>query len=912
MTRLCSFPTRYYFVFGALILSFSHYLAAVYLPVTDTEETYRFLEPIHYLLYGTGKQTWENCSYFGLCGYLFSLIYAIPVLLRYRVLPLVLTRLFSVFGGIFGIPFASYVIRWIGQPPRSVDVYFFQRVAYGQVACLAELFFLSSIHSAYTVAVPGHGIHTSLIALGILVTSSSIPHAAVSALPTSFSMICYFLVVGCWLRSGLISERRKDNKKKMRAEDTSVNSSEVPSSSEESLDSWEDIKTSSETQAFFTVLCVGLIAVIGFVGWPCETLMSLPIWIDLLCKSTSVTFWSSLSLCFFIAACVVSADTFFFCTPTFSTWNILRYRVLGKRDAIRFDVQSFRDALETLLINFNVVFLMALLSPIVVLCGKRSRPIGIRRSLFSLCTLSTSSSRRSQKTTTDESKYSALQNFFDSYPPLLKPYHCWQSEGCYLLPFFLYFFSGLLIPHGKEVVMAPSYPFLVLSATLSLSRLFIHSASEDAYVSEISQLWCHMINHQKKSLNSGKTINQTGEKNSIPPCVPFSTMLKKNLLDKNPKDTFSSMDSLKASDSSVFTSSIATLQKSLCEVTLHSGLRRRWLLLLFFLLTSGMVSFSRGLALYHFYSGPQRMFYDAYPFLSSRTEEKWNTFKASSSSNGTDSESHTKRVEFPSNHTLMSREESPSAKAQFRLCLGREWYRFPSSFFLDFNVPLPFPTQRTPSVGKAPFRFPSLYDFYSLEAPSTPVSTYGFLKTKDAGALPLDFFPSNPESIGLLNISVAVNDFSSSLWEKLWPKTATIPRACHCASQLVNEQNIPLPVQHVENPSMSCDAVFDSIELPPPSTSKMFPLYIQEKDQWEAMLLEKVKESHLEDFSQPIGVSSSAKWFAPQNSSNYRILDVHRTPVWCRALYFPFGISESCAVWKKLALQEKPKLNNFG
>lgn len=430
--------------------------------------------------------------------------------------------------------------------------------------------------------------------------------------------------------------------------------------------------------------------------------------------------------------------------------------------------------------------------------------------------------------------------------------------------------------------MAPVYPYLILCATLSLSRFLGPSAKDDAYYAEAAKFSRLLESHKKKYVKSvGHSIAKKTEKKSFSFC------------------------SAQDSSESIYTSSISAIQKSIQSGS-SSKIRRWRTMVLLFLFLSGLISLSRGFALYHFYSGPQRMLYDAYPVLSSRTQNKWKSLKETAVfpdeilQHSEASKSIGRRI------TSFSMDVVPSAAMQFRLCIGREWYRFPSSFFLDFNVPSPFPLKHSdlPPSTELPPSFPSLYDYYSTEVPSTPLSTYGFLRTNFSGALPLDFFRQSPHSTGVLNFSLASAP-SSSFWKSLLPNGGTIPRACHCASSLVNDLNFPIGIQYVHNYSFSCDAIFDSVEMPPPPKSRFFSLYLREKEMWDVQLEKEVKESHFDEFSQPIPISSS-RLSSSVSQSSYRLLNVARTPFWCRVLYFPFGVTESCAVWRRLMLQEKP------
>lgn len=59
----------------------ARFCAALWSHISDCDETYNFWEPLHYLVYGNGMQTWEYSPEFALRSYTYILIHAVPAFL---------------------------------------------------------------------------------------------------------------------------------------------------------------------------------------------------------------------------------------------------------------------------------------------------------------------------------------------------------------------------------------------------------------------------------------------------------------------------------------------------------------------------------------------------------------------------------------------------------------------------------------------------------------------------------------------------------------------------------------------------------------------------------------------------------------------------------------------------------------
>ncbi|KAJ8972591.1 hypothetical protein NQ317_002317 [Molorchus minor] len=56
----------------------ARFCAAIWSYITDCDETFNYWEPMHYLVFGKGLQTWEYSPEYGLRSYLYLMVHAVP------------------------------------------------------------------------------------------------------------------------------------------------------------------------------------------------------------------------------------------------------------------------------------------------------------------------------------------------------------------------------------------------------------------------------------------------------------------------------------------------------------------------------------------------------------------------------------------------------------------------------------------------------------------------------------------------------------------------------------------------------------------------------------------------------------------------------------------------------------------
>ena len=127
-------------------------VAAALNHIDDTDETYGYYEPLHFMMYGYGFQTWEYSHEFGLRSYVFLL----PMALVGQALQAALSL-------------------------SKVQTFYALRLVLGTFTAVAESAFVSAIDAVFG---PSMGTFTFVFML----TSAGVLYAATSFLPSAVIM----------------------------------------------------------------------------------------------------------------------------------------------------------------------------------------------------------------------------------------------------------------------------------------------------------------------------------------------------------------------------------------------------------------------------------------------------------------------------------------------------------------------------------------------------------------------------------------------------------------------------------------------------------------------------------------------------------------------------------------------------
>lgn len=131
--------------------------------IDDTDETYGYYEPLHYLLYGVGMQTWE-----------YSPFYAI--------------RTYTFITPFLGVCSALKLLRF-----SKMNIFYGIRIFLGITAALSESYFVSAVYENFGRTMGNFTFLFTLFSSGILYCSTAL-------LPSAVIMSLVMIASASWLR----------------------------------------------------------------------------------------------------------------------------------------------------------------------------------------------------------------------------------------------------------------------------------------------------------------------------------------------------------------------------------------------------------------------------------------------------------------------------------------------------------------------------------------------------------------------------------------------------------------------------------------------------------------------------------------------------------------------------------------
>nr|XP_034995072.1 alpha-1,2-mannosyltransferase ALG9 isoform X3 [Zootoca vivipara] len=140
----------------------ARFCAALLSNISDCDETFNYWEPMHYLVYGKGFQTWEYSPVYAIRSYAYLWLHALPALFHARVLQ-----------------------------TNKVLIFYFLRCLLAFLSCVCELYFYKAVCKKF-------GLHVSRLMLAFLVLSTGMFCSAAAFLPSSFCMYSTVIAMTGW------------------------------------------------------------------------------------------------------------------------------------------------------------------------------------------------------------------------------------------------------------------------------------------------------------------------------------------------------------------------------------------------------------------------------------------------------------------------------------------------------------------------------------------------------------------------------------------------------------------------------------------------------------------------------------------------------------------------------------------
>ncbi|XP_048004680.1 alpha-1,2-mannosyltransferase ALG9 [Leguminivora glycinivorella] len=332
---------------GAVVLVLlltARLLSSYYGHIADCDETYNYWEPLHYLVYGNGLQTWEYSPAFAIRSYMPLWLFAIPA------------KILAVF-------------------MSPVSIFYVLRALLASLSAIAELMFYKAICHEY-------GVHVGRVWLGLTLPAAGCFASSAAMLPSAWSSALTAVALASWWR------RR------------------YPAA------------------VIFT-------AATALLSWPFTALIGVPIAIDMIfMKQQFVAFfkWSVISLVTILLPMVI-VDSWQYGRLVIAPWNIVAYNIFTEHGPDLYGVEPWTYYFVNGFLNFNIVWILALSSPLLLLA----------------CT--------------------AISARSTARAPFCSPY--WLG----LMPLALWLIVFMLQPHKEERFLYPVYNMIVLAGAIGVDCL---------------------------------------------------------------------------------------------------------------------------------------------------------------------------------------------------------------------------------------------------------------------------------------------------------------------------------------------------------------------------------------------------------------------------------------------------------
>ena len=280
------------------------------MPLMDCDEVYNYWEPLHFLLYSSGFQTWEYANEYALRTYAY------------------LTPLWAIAKAYQ--PLVSFLPDWwwslltsqevaAGDISSKVALFTLLRATLAASMALAEVFFCKAV-SEYNVKNSPSSVVIGIVTGGLLLSSAGMSHASGALLPSSTLTLLWLVGAAAFLRQ-------------------------------------------QHTLFIFAAVTATLA-----IGWPFGVLMFLPLGLNVLFRELKRPMGIAtkiIAITGLIQAFVMAIDYTHYGRLVSPTWNILLYNTKAGGDEL-YGVEPFSYYVKNLILNFNYAILGIFSLPVLL------------------------------------------------------------------------------------------------------------------------------------------------------------------------------------------------------------------------------------------------------------------------------------------------------------------------------------------------------------------------------------------------------------------------------------------------------------------------------------------------------------------------------------------------------------------
>ncbi|KNC53119.1 alpha-1,2-mannosyltransferase ALG9 [Thecamonas trahens ATCC 50062] len=302
-------------------------MAVFMAPIPDCDEVFNYWEPLHYLIHGTGLQTWEYASQYALRSYAYLLAHAPPL-----ALPLVLNATIGLGSLADGRHYPSAPVAdsawapvWTRSLPGDANVKLLQFFALRLVLVILAIYVFSALY--YVLAQRLRFSHIPIFVLVFMALAPGLFLAVPAFVPSSTAMVALTAAYAAFL------DRRE-------------------------------------------ALAVALVGVAGLVAWPFAAWAGVPIALHMMFLGPSplpivrrvVKFVGFALLAgTVLIGLLLAIDSSFYGSPVLAPLNIVMYNVLATAasggGSELYGTEPWHYYIRNGIVNFNLAFVLGLLGP---------------------------------------------------------------------------------------------------------------------------------------------------------------------------------------------------------------------------------------------------------------------------------------------------------------------------------------------------------------------------------------------------------------------------------------------------------------------------------------------------------------------------------------------------------------------